>query len=558
MFRDFRNGDGRRSCSRPGAADADMNPISAFFVRHIVVVYFFYGLAFFALGLILVQASRRRSEFRFVRAIRPLAFFGLLHALHEWVEMFQKIAVLTTGYTPGLVEEIGRTALLVLSFLLLLAFGLYLFGAEAVSWRRLGLWLGLLAGLWVGAVAVVVLVMRPPGLEAVAMADVLARYSLGIPGAVLGAAALMRQQRTFREHDMPQFGRDLVWAATALALFGVVGQLFVRPTALVPSHLLNSTTFLQWFGVPIQLFRGLMAVVLAYFLGRTLEVFELENRRRLDEAVQARVRAQAAQLESERRSRFEIEQLYRRVQDREALLARLLRQVVSAQETERQRIARELHDATGQSLTALALGLKGVQTLLERSEHPAAAAVRDLGAISTQALGELRQIIADLRPSHLDDLGLAPALEWYAQKYQERHGIYTQVIVHGDETVRLPAEYEIVLFRITQEALTNIAKHAAATKATVTLTCSREAVELSITDNGRGFDPSLILPGHGEGMGGWGLVGMRERAGLLGGRVEFESHPGRGTQVRVWIPLPAMPPVEEEPSHDGHHSGGAG
>jgi signal transduction histidine kinase len=537
-----------------------MNPISAFFVRHIIVVYFFYGLAFFALGLSLIQASRRRSEFRFVQAIRPLAFFGLLHALHEWLEMFQKIAALTTGYTPGLVEEILRTAVLVLSFLLLLAFGLYLFNPKAgPSWRGL-LWpLAVLTGLWAGAVVVVFLAMRPTLLETVAMADVLARYSLGIPGAVLGAAALMRQQRTFREHDMPQFGRDLVWAATALALFGVVGQLFVRPTALVPSHLLNSTTFLQWFGVPVQLFRGLLAVVLAYFLGRTLEVFELESRRRLDEAVQARVRAQAAQLESERRNRLEIEQLYRRVHDREALLARLLHQIVGAQEAERQRIARELHDATGQSLTALALGLKGVQTLLERSEHPAATAVRELGAISTQALGELRQIIADLRPSHLDDLGLAPALEWYAQKYQERHGIYTQVIVSGDDTLRLPSEYEIVLFRITQEALMNIAKHAAATKATVTLTRSDEAVELTITDNGRGFDPSALrLPGHGESMGGWGLVGMRERAGLLGGQVEIESHPGRGTQVRVRIPLPTTPTVEEKSSHDGHHSRGAG
>lgn len=536
-----------------------MNPISAFFVRHIIAVYFFYGLAFFALGLILLQASRRRSAFRFVQAIRPLALFGLLHGLHEWLEMFQKIGALTTGYTPGLLAEILRTAILALSFLLLLAFGLYLFGPEARPWRSLLKPLLLMTGLWIGAIVVVNTRMRPSPLELVAMADVLARYSLGIPGAILGTAALMRQQQTFREHDMPQFGRDLVWASTALFLYGVIGQLFVRPTALVPSHLLNSTTFLQWFGIPVQLFRGLMAVVLAYFLGRALEVFEWENRRRLDEAVQARIQAQAAQLESERRNRQEIEQLYRRVHDREALLARLLHQIVGAQEAERQRIARELHDATGQSLTALALGLKGVQTSLERSEHPAATVVRELGAISARALGELRQIIADLRPSYLDDLGLALALQWYAQKFQERHGIPTQVCVTADANLRLPSEYEIVLFRITQEALTNIVKHAAATQATVTLSRTDEAVELTITDNGRGFDLStLLLSGHGEGAGGWGLVGMCERAGLLGGRVDIESHPGRGTQVRVRIPLPATTTAEEEPSHDEHRARAAG
>lgn len=521
-----------------------MNPISAFFVRNIIVVYFFYGASFFALGLALIFASRRRSSFRFVQAILPLAAFGLLHAAHEWLEMFQKIGALTAGNAPTLGEESIRILLLVLSFLCLLSFGMYLLSPPSTTWRRLLAPLAALAMLWGASLALASWRLQTSAQDALALADVLARYGLAIPGALLGTWALMRQQRTFREHAMPQFGRDLVWAATALALFGIVGQIFVRPTALAPSNFFNSTTFLQWFGIPVQLFRGVMAAALTYFIARALSAFELESQRRLDEAISAKVAAQEAQLEAERYGRRESERLYQEVQKREDLLGKLLRQVVGAQEAERQRIARELHDATGQSLTAISLGLKGVETALERASaqvsHPAVKGqVHELGAMSTNALGELRQIIADLRPSHLDDLGLAPALRWYLQKYEERRGIRARLTTLGD-IVRLPAEYETVLFRITQEALTNVAKHAAATQVNVTLTQTPGAVELLVEDDGRGFDASAASRRDATGSG-WGLVGMQERAALLRGRVTIDSQPGQGTRVRVSIPLPMEP-----------------
>ena len=112
-----------------------MNEISAFFVRNIVAVFFFYGLAFFVMGLALLLASRLPSAFRFSVAIVPLALFGLLHAAHEWVEMFQKIAALTSGYTPAVGEEFVRLVLLVLSFVALLIFGLVLLMPAASRWR---------------------------------------------------------------------------------------------------------------------------------------------------------------------------------------------------------------------------------------------------------------------------------------------------------------------------------------------------------------------------------------------------------------------------------------
>src|SRR5690606_10985439 len=126
---------------------------------------------------------------------------------------------------------------------------------------------------------------------------------------------------------------------------------------------------------------------------------------------------------------------------------------------ERQRIARELHDATGQSLTAISLGLRGVGKLVEIQAPLVAPQLREIEGYSTGALAELRRIIADLRPPQLDDLGLVAALRWYTQAFAQRRSIATEFILLG-EPVRLPAEVETVLFRITQEALTNVAKHA--------------------------------------------------------------------------------------------------
>jgi len=403
-----------------------------------------------------------------------------------------------------------------------------------IGLRQLVIPLGILTAIWLAGSLAAVILFKPGPQQAVAISDVLARYALGIPGALLGTWALMQQQRTFRIHDMPQFGRDLVWAATALFLYGVLGQIFVRQTIIVPSNVINSFTFLQWFGVPVQLFRGVMAAGLAFFMVRALNAFELESQRRLDAEVRARVEAQQVTIASEQQSRQEIERLYGEVQRREELLGNLLHQAVEAQEAERQRIARELHDTTGQSLTAIGLGLKGLQGLLGE-DNKAKRTARELGSYSVEALAELRHIIEDLRPFHLDDLGLAPALRWYVRIFTERWGIPCTLDVSG-LVKRLPPDYETVLFRISQEALTNVAKHSHATHAEIILDFSPEQVILEVRDNGQGFEANKVLT-NAESTKGWGILGMRERATLVAAQVEIDSGLGQGTCVRVIVPL---------------------
>ncbi|RLT35564.1 MAG: hypothetical protein DWI57_15585 [Chloroflexi bacterium] len=501
-----------------------MNPVSAFFVRNIIIVFFFYGLAFFALGLVLILAARRRSEFRFAQAIRPLAAFGILHGLHEWYEMYQKYAALTGGYSPALWEESLRLTFLVASFVGLLAFGIGLLTSSPGQGWRTYLAIGGMLALWVLGLIVVSARFAPPPEELLAVGDVLARYSLGIPGAALGAWALMAQQRTFRAHNLPQFGRDLVWCAAALLLYGVVGQIFVRPTLLTSSQLLSSTDFLQWFGIPVQLFRAALAAVLTFYMARALHAFEVEGQRRLEQALLA-----------ERRIGQEREELNAELRLTTQKLADLLDRLVDTQEMERQRIARELHDATGQSLTAISLGLRGVQRVLEEREPVTVGQLRELESYSTSALGELRRIIADLRPPQLDDLGLVPALRWYVQNFQTRWNVQCQLQLAG-EAVRLPVDTETVIFRIVQEALSNVARHAQARSASVCLEARPDAVVVTISDDGRGFD-TAALHQSGQTRSGWGLLGIQERTRLLQGDCVIQSTPGQGTTVRVSIPL---------------------
>ena len=199
-------------------------------------------------------------------------------------------------------------------------------------------------------------------------------------------------------------------------------------------------------------------------------------------------------------------------------------------------------------MTAVALGLSGIENVLAQREHDErlqslAEQVHEIKSFSTNALGELRTIISDLRPPQLDDLGLVAALRWYLTAYERRRQVVCQFSAIGDESV-LPIEYKTVLFRIAQEALTNVAKHAAATQVVVTLVIEPLQASLTVRDNGQGFDPAVVSSQRTPHVAGWGLVGIRERALLLGGECEIASRPGEGTVIQVTVPLsPTVAPA---------------
>ena len=203
-----------------------------------------------------------------------------------------------------------------------------------------------------------------------------------------------------------------------------------------------------------------------------------------------------------------------------------LRRVVGAQELERQRLARELHDETGQALTSILLGLKGIEDA--KSPSDIAAATGQLRELVVTTLQDVRRLAVELRPKALDDFGLVPAIERLVETYREQTGIVVDLEPRlGDE--RLPSEIETTLYRITQEALTNVVKHAHATRVSIVLNRRDGRVAAVIEDDGRGFADS--------GSEGLGLVGMRERIALVGGRLEVESSPGSGTTLSIQVPV---------------------
>ena len=228
-------------------------------------------------------------------------------------------------------------------------------------------------------------------------------------------------------------------------------------------------------------------------------------------------------------------QLYQVVQERETQLEALVRQLVSVQEGERGRIARELHDETGQKLTALAMGLAAVEASQANEPSRAHALVRNLREVADQAITELRNIMANLRPAQLDDLGLVPALRWYIGQYGARHPDLSVALDARRLPRRLPPEHETVLFRAVQEALTNIARHAQASHVSIELSQEEGFARLVVADDGIGFD--VEAPPKYERGSGLGLVGMRERVALVGGRCTIESGPGHGTRITIDLPV---------------------
>jgi len=215
-------------------------------------------------------------------------------------------------------------------------------------------------------------------------------------------------------------------------------------------------------------------------------------------------------------------------------------QITRAQEDERARIARELHDDTIQSLIMLSRQVEALARTDERISPARARRLEELQRITDGVIQGVRRFSRDLRPSILDDLGLVPALEGLAASLTEKDGILTRLWVTGEKR-RLAPETELTLFRITQEALNNVKKHAEATQVVITVEFTASAVEIAIQDNGKGF--TIATPAEEPAASGQlGLIGMHERARLLGGTLVIQSKPRLGTKVVVTVPAATATP----------------
>jgi signal transduction histidine kinase len=489
---------------------------SDLFPAPLVPIYFVYGLAFFTLGLAVTLESGRTAiiGLPFARAMVPLGMFGLLHGLHEWLEMFIRDAELHGLTSAPLGIEAVRVILLALSFGALLAFGIKMLQPPEWPVRLAFYAAGGVLLFWASALLVLGETVRAGDamrltLESwLLMGDTLSRYMLAIPGALLSGYGLWQQARCVGP-ERRRFATDLRIAAAAFVLYGAIGQFFVSQTYLFPSNIINAALFERLTGAPIQLFRALMAGVFALTMIHALHMLELERQQELA-AAQQRARDELAK--------------------REALRREMLVHTVAAQEEERRRIARELHDEIGQTLTALSLGVGGLANVAGDAAR-LSERIEDLRRLAADGVAQLHHLVTDLRPSQLDHLGLAAALRSLVEEYQARFGLAVDFKIDGHRR-RLPPEVELAVFRIAQEALTNVVRHAGVTAAEVRLDFAPDGVELCICDHGVGF----LLDATSGRNHHWGLLGMTERATQLGGSVTIDTAPGRGTRVIARLP----------------------
>lgn len=264
-------------------------------------------------------------------------------------------------------------------------------------------------------------------------------------------------------------------------------------------------------------------------LGNSFENMRLALKKSLEEIQQWN---KALEVKVEERTR-QLEESYREIERKEADRGKLLEKVLSAQEEERKRIARELHDETTQALVGLVMRIEALTPGLPAGELRNT--LGEVKGLAVRTIDNVHKIIFDLRPSILDDLGLLPALRWYSENRLAAAGIKSRVEVTGEEK-KLPPQIEIALFRVVQEAVTNVIKHAEANNVVLSLEFSDAAIRIDVEDDGKGFDVGAVGVRTDQ-IQGVGLLGMKERVMLLGGKFDIQSQPGSGTHITVQVAL---------------------
>ncbi len=493
----------------------------------LLIAYFFYGLSFFAMGLAMLLETGRSPALAEARSLRFLAAFGIIHGTHEWLESYLLQAEAAKTAAP---EWLGwfKIVLLVSSFIALFLYAVSTLraaspkyqGHRLVHFDRLIIYEAAI-------IMIATLTYRDWPIDWVTLLDGMARYLLAAPAAALAALSLYTQARKFRTEGRVPLAKPILMASLGFAIY-TVGQVFVRPMDMFPAEYVNQALFLGITGIPIQILRTTASVIITVGLIQAMQIVESERQAQLVAAHDARVEA---------------------LEERDALRRELLQHTVRSQEDERARIARELHDEIAQLLSAFSLELGALRSTVKSANT--SRMVDHLQSLSRQMSQALFRLVRDLRPSQLDDLGLVPALNSLIGQDCHEKGMDVDFDVEGDP-VRLNPLVETVLFRVAQEALNNVCRHAGVNKVKIDLRYQPEQVAIRITDRGVGFNPSeKFHPPRG-----WGLAGMRERVEALAGELTLRSAPGQGTTVEVVIPLKAGVGKEYEHGHNHVTLGG--
>lgn len=459
--------------------------VRAFFELNQPGIQFVYALTFFVMGLATALQSRRSSRLELARSLAWLAGFGILFSIYEWGGLFIPVQEAQPGERGALALHSLHLLLLSVSFTCLLEFGLALL--RPIHGKRRLRWLPALILAVNFGVATFIL----PGVSADFqtwhnMSDAMARYMIGFPGGLLAAYGL--REHAFRliaplkaEHIVA----NLRAAGIALALFAVLGGLVPPPTPFFPGNWLNSVSFENFFGVPPLIPLSVVGLTLALAMIRGLEIFEVETERRIEAMEQQQILA-----------------------------------------AERERIARELHDGAIQTVYTAGLLVESAQKLVEPQTVLANRLERALAALD-DAIRDLRRSLEKLH-SEPSGEALAAALKRVAEDPHIRSLVDVSLDLSLSERDALSPLRTDHVMAVVKEALSNVMRHAHARRVKISA-CSEDGyLKLAIRDDGSGLGR--------QSESGYGMRNMRDRARLLGGRLEIQSKKGAGTTVTLDIP----------------------
>ncbi len=469
-----------------------MQTLAQFFQTNIIIVYFLYGEAFFVLGLAIALQSRKHSQLMLARRLWLLAVFGIVHGIYEWGAVFIPIQ---QTYLPAGAVNVLRVLQLVLgavSFLALFQFGVELVAPGLGRFRGLVLLPTAIFLVWALLVLLVEANANTTLGRVIQLGEVLGRYGLAVPGAFAAAWGLWRQADLVQEMDLARIAR--YFRGAALAFLAYAGLSAIVPEAdFVPASVLNYAAVLNAVGVPVPVFRALMGMAIAYLIIRGSEIFDVETDRMLEEVAQARAVA-----------------------------------------ADRERIGRELHDGVIQSLYAAGLMLEDASLTIDEDARRAQDRIRDVIGALDRSIRDIRRYILDLR-------GETDAADWHAglaemvRSLQRETLMEAEFHVQGAPRPALTREQAKHVLTIAREALTNVSRHARATRVDVMLVYRLHEIELTIADNGVGFSRNGKSAGRDAGEH-LGLRNLEERAALVGGQLAVDSAPGQGTVVRLTVP----------------------
>ncbi len=465
-----------------------------------IILYFVYGQVFFITGLVTGLQWRRGSHLELARPLPWLAAFGLSHGLNEWGYIFIPLQALYLSDWIVRLMVVGHLLLLAVSFLFLFQFGVELTLLRVPRLRWLRAIPGLVFLVWMLAVLVRGTLARDPLNVLVAIGDGWSRYFLSLPGSILAGLGLLHQARQVRDMDLPQIANYLIGAALAFCVYGLFGGLVVPTAPIFPANWVNYSLLDKTVHLPAPVFRSLCGLAMAFFIVRSLNIFQVETDRRLAEMERA-----------------------------QTLVA------------ERERIGRDLHDGIIQNIYAAGLTLEEIRYLIDEDPFRARQRIQVVMKDLDRIIQDIRRYIFDLRA--LEQVcELESVLRTLVRDLRLDTLLEVDLEVKGQRCCWLDSRAIGEITQIAREALSNVVKHSRASHVMMQLEYLGDSTRLTIADNGRGMDPhspNLNLH-HGQ-----GITNMRHRALSLGGELELDTRPGQGLVLTLTIPCASQEQAAE-------------